>query len=43
MNDAAAGLAKDYMTLALSGIGISFPAHHFIGGMFLAFADAAAG
>ena len=30
MRDVAAGLAKDYVALALAGIGISFPAHHFI-------------
>lgn len=41
MRDVAAGLAKDYVALALAGIGISFPAHHFIGGLFLAFAGAA--
>ena len=26
MNDAAANMAKDWLTLALAGIGISFPA-----------------
>ena len=41
MRDVAAGLAKDYVALALAGIGISFPAHHFLGGLFLAFAGAA--
>lgn len=41
MNDAAANMAKDWLTLALAGIGISFPAHHFLGGLFLAFAGAA--
>ena len=41
MNDAAAALVKDWLTLALAGIGISFPAHHFIGGLFLALAGAA--
>ena len=41
MNNAASDLAKDWLTLALAGIGVSFPAHHFVGGMFLAFAGAA--
>lgn len=41
MNDAAANMAKDWLTLALAGIGISFPAHHFLGGLFMAFAGAA--
>lgn len=36
MKDAAANMAKDWMTLALAGIGISFPAHHFLGGLTLA-------
>ena len=33
--------AKDYLTLLLTGLGITFLPHEFIGGVFLAFAGAA--
>ena len=33
--------AKDYLTLLLTGLGITFLPHEFIGGIFLAFAGAA--
>lgn len=32
---------KDWMILALAGIGINFPPHHYFGGLFLALAGAA--
>lgn len=41
MKDAAADHAKDWLTLALAGLGISFAPHEWIGGMFLALAAAA--
>jgi hypothetical protein len=33
--------AKDWLTLALAGLGVTFAPHEWIGGMFLAFAGAA--
>lgn len=41
MKDLAADHAKDYLTWALAGLGISFAPHEWIGGMFLALAGAA--
>lgn len=41
MRDTLAEHAKDWLTLALTGLGISFAAHEWIGGMFLALAGAA--
>lgn len=34
------GLARDWLTLLLTGLGISFLAHEYIGGLFLALAGA---
>lgn len=41
MKDIAADHARDWLTLALAGLGISFAPHEWIGGMFLALAGAA--
>ncbi|WP_126975563.1 hypothetical protein [Frigidibacter oleivorans] len=41
MRDQAADFAKDWLTLALAGLGITFAPHQWIGGMFLALAGAA--
>lgn len=41
MKDQLADHAKDWLTLALMGLGISFAQHEWIGGMFLALAAAA--
>lgn len=41
MRDLAAEHAKDWLTLLLAGLGISFAPHEWIGGMFLALAGAA--
>lgn len=41
MKDVAADVAKDWVTLALAGLGITFaPAHEYIGGLFLGLAGA---
>lgn len=41
MNDAAADIAKDWVTLALAGLGITFaPAHEYIGGLCLGLSGA---
>lgn len=41
MNDAAADLAKDWLTLGLAGLGITFaPAHEYLGGLFLGLSGA---
>ena len=34
------GIARDWLTLLLTGLGISFLAHEYIGGLFLALAGA---
>ena len=34
------GLARDWLTLLLTGLGISFLAHEYVGGLFLALAGA---
>lgn len=41
MKDQLADHAKDWLTLLLAGLGISFAPHEWIGGMFLALAAAA--
>lgn len=41
MKDQAVETAKDWLTLLLAGLGISFQAHEFFGGLFLAWAAAA--
>lgn len=41
MKDQIADHAKDWLTLLLAGLGISFAPHEWIGGMFLALAAAA--
>ena len=41
MKDVVADHAKDWLTLALTGLGITFAPHEWIGGMFLALAAAA--
>lgn len=41
VNDQIANHAKDWLTLALAGLGITFAPHEWIGGMFLALAGAA--
>lgn len=41
MRDFTENLMKDWFILALAGIGISFPPHHYIGGLLLAMAGAA--
>ena len=41
MKDAVADHAKDWLTLFLTGLGISFAPYEWIGGMFLALAGAA--
>lgn len=41
MKDLAADHAKDWLTLALAGLGISFSPYEWLGGMFLALAAAA--
>jgi len=41
MRDLAAEHAKDWLTLFLAGLGISFAPHEWVGGMFLALAGAA--
>lgn len=41
MKEQIADHAKDWLTLALAGLGISFAAHEWLGGMFLALAGAA--
>lgn len=40
MNDQAAHMAKDWLTLLFAGLGITFLPHDWIGGMFLALAGA---
>lgn len=40
MKDQITDLAKDWITLGLTGLGISFAAHEYFGGMFLALASA---
>ena len=40
MKETAAMAFKDWLGLALAGIGIGFPMHQFFGGMFLALAGA---
>ena len=40
MKEALTLTAKDWLTLALSGLGISFAPHAFFGGLFLALAGA---
>lgn len=41
MKDVAADVAKDWLTLALAGLGITFaPAHEYFGGLFLGLAGA---
>ncbi len=41
MNDAVHSTLKDWLVLALAGIGVQFPPHHYIGGLLLAMAGAA--
>lgn len=41
MKDNAHLVAKDWLMWALAGIGVSFPPHHYLGGLFLAAAGAA--
>lgn len=41
MRDTLSEHAKDWLTLALAGLGISFAPHEWLGGMFLALAGAA--
>lgn len=41
MKEQLADHAKDWLTLALAGLGISFATHNWLGGMFLALAGAA--
>jgi uncharacterized protein involved in response to NO len=41
MKDQAIVTVKDWLTLALTGLGITFAPHHFLGGLFLALAGAA--
>lgn len=41
MKDAFANHAKDWLTLMLTGLGINFATHAYIGGLFLALAGAA--
>jgi hypothetical protein len=41
MKDVIADHAKDWLTLAFTGLGISFAPHEWAGGMFLALAGAA--
>ena len=41
MKDAVADHAKDWLTLFLAGLGISFAPYEWVGGMFLALARAA--
>ena len=41
MQETIAEHVKDWLTLALAGLGISFAAHEWVGGMFLALAGAA--
>lgn len=40
MKDTFIDHLKDFLTLALIGLGISLPAHDYVGGMFLALAGA---
>ena len=41
MRDAIADHAKDWLTLAFAGLGISFAPHEYLGGLLLALAGAA--
>lgn len=41
MNDTVTVILKDWVSLILLGLGISFSPHMYIGGLFLAFAGAA--
>ena len=41
MNEAVHSIVKDWLVLMLAGIGISFPPHHYVGGLLLAMAGAA--
>lgn len=41
LQDAATGTLKDWVGLALIGIGVRFPPHEFLGGLFMALAGAA--
>lgn len=40
MQDHAISVARDWLTLALTGLGISFLPHEYLGGMFLSLAGA---
>lgn len=41
VTDAAAGTLRDWLALILLGIGVQFPPHQFLGGLFMALAGAA--